>query len=50
MFKHEFKLEMFMSVCWSYGKWCILIVSSTVALVDHSVEKVQIPVLLYVNL
>ena len=34
--KHEFKLEMFVSVSWSYSKHCILIVRITVPRVDHS--------------
>ena len=34
------KLEMFMSFGWSYGKWCILIVKSTVSLVDHFMVKI----------
>ena len=29
-----------MSVCWSYGKWCISIVRCSVSPVDHSVVKV----------
>ena len=45
--KHEFTLEMFVAVCWSYGKWYISIVRSTVPLVDHSVVKVLILALLY---
>ena len=42
LIKHEFKLEMFVAVCWRYGRWCISIVSSTVLLVDHPVIKVWI--------
>ena len=45
--KHEFKLEMFVAVCWSYDKWCILIIRSTVPQVDHSVVKVWILTLPY---
>ena len=26
--KHEFKMEMFVVICWSYGKWCITVVKS----------------------
>ena len=33
--------------CWSYGKWYILIVRSTVPLVDHSVVKVCILAISY---
>ena len=35
--KHEFKLEMYVTVCLSYGKWRILIISRSVLLVDNSV-------------
>ena len=47
--KQEFKLEIFVIVCWNYSKWCILIVKRTVPLVDHSGGgvKVWIIVLLY---
>ena len=45
MFKKE--LKMIMAVCWSYTKLCISIVKSTILLVDHSVVKVWILVLLY---
>ena len=45
--KHEFKLEMFVAVYCSYGKWCVSIVRSTVPLVDHSGVKVWILALLY---
>ena len=45
--KHEFKLEMFMAVCWNYVKWCISIVRRTVPLVDHAMVKVSILALPY---
>ena len=45
--KHDFKLEMFVAVCWSYGKCCVFIVRSSIPLVDHSVVKVYILILLY---
>ena len=45
--KHEFKLEMFVAVSWSYGKWWILIIKSTVPLVNHFMIKVWILALLY---
>ena len=44
--KHEFKLKMFVVIYESYSKWCILIVRSIVPLIDHSVVKVYILVLL----
>ena len=31
-FKHEFKLEMFVAVCWSYDNRCISILMSSVQL------------------
>ena len=40
--KREFKLEMFVVVCWSYTKWCISILRGTILLVDHFVIKVWI--------
>ena len=33
---------MFVMVCWTYGKWCLLIFRSTVPLIDHSMVKVCI--------
>ena len=45
--KHNFKMEMFSAVSWSYGKWSISIVSSIVPLVDQSVVKVWTLALLY---
>ena len=45
--KHVCKLEIFESLCWSYGKWCRLIVRSIVQLVDPSVMKVLILALPY---
>ena len=30
------------TMCWSYGKWCILLVRSTVPQVDHSVVKILV--------
>ena len=45
--KHEIKLEMFVAVYWSYGKWCISIVRSTIPLVDQSMAKVWILILSY---
>ena len=45
--KHDFKLEMFVAVGWSYDKWCISIVMPTVPLIDCSVVKVWILALLY---
>ena len=37
--KHELKLEIFVPVCWSYCKWFMSLVKSTVIMVDHSVVK-----------
>ena len=34
--KQEIKLEIFVAVCWSVGKWCKSIVRRSVPLVDHS--------------
>ena len=45
--KHEERLKMFGLVCWSYAKWCILIIRITVPLVDHSVVKVSVLALPY---
>ena len=45
--KHEFKLKMFVAVCWSYSKWCILIVGTTVPLVEYTVLKAFILALPY---
>ena len=45
--KHEFKLERFVAVCWSYGKLFRSIVGSTVTLVDYSMVKAWILVLPY---
>ena len=45
--KQKFNLEMFVIVCYSYGKWHISIVSSTFPLVDHSKVKVSILALPY---
>ena len=38
--KHEFKFEMFVVVYWSYSKWFVSFLRSTVPLVDYSVVKV----------
>ena len=45
--KDKHKLEMFVTVCWSYVKWCILIVRSTVPLFSQSGVKVWILTLSY---
>ena len=40
--KDEFKLKIFVAVCWIYSKLCISIVQSSVPLVNHSVVKIWI--------
>ena len=40
--KHEFEMEMFMTVCRSPGKWCISNVRNTILLADHTGVKVWI--------
>ena len=45
--KKKFKLEISAAVCWSYGKYCMLIVKSTVPLIDHTVLTVWILALPY---
>ena len=42
----KLKLEMFVAICWSYSKWCILILSTDL-LGDHSVVIVWILALPY---
>ena len=44
--KHEFTLEMFVAVGWSYSR-VFTIVRSTVPLVDHTVVKIWILALPY---
>ena len=38
---------MFVSIYWSYGKWFVLIVRSTVSLIDHLVVNIWILALTY---
>ena len=45
--KNESELEMLVVVCWSYSKWYILIVKSTVPLVDHFLIKVWFGLVLF---
>ena len=35
-------MEMFLAICWSYGKWCVSIVGIVVSVIDHSAVKVGI--------